>query len=76
MFEEIQFGFFEDRVEVIKNFVMYLDKWLDIYQEYKNNIFLIGVQLFVQVYGEVFDCFGFVFGGIELSFFRYGYDFV
>lgn len=39
-------------------------------------VFLIGVQLFVQVYGEVFDCFGFVFGGIELSFFRYGYDFV
>lgn len=44
--------------------------------EYVVFVFLIGVQLFVQVYCEVFDCFGFVFGGIELSFFRYGYDFV
>lgn len=58
MFEEIQFGFFEDRVEVIKNFVMYLDKWLDIYQEYKNNIFVC-VKKKVQMFCFFMcDCWG------------------
>nr|XP_011426037.1 innexin unc-9 isoform X3 [Crassostrea gigas] len=40
MSEETQLGSPEDRAEAIKNLAMYLDKWLDTYQEYKNNIFV------------------------------------